>query len=215
MKNIYLTFKGIDDFNRPIFKDINSKAHYGDTCKLYSWDTPPEEVIKHFSNNDSELCYFGEHFNCEPYGTREENTKFIILTVYKTYQEMTQAHSTRVNDFPFIFWAFSNEQFAEGKKKIGIEEDSEILSTGAGGYIRKDKKEDYFLIFETNQAERELHFKNPTFLQKAMDYEMGNHEYIITGDDSEIYGALGLQEDEDNYKIFIQARKNYFEHANI
>lgn len=39
----------------------------------------------------------------------------------ETYQELKQRHQTEVNNFTDgVFWAFSDEQFTEGMKSIGL-----------------------------------------------------------------------------------------------
>ena len=60
-----LKFEGIDDWNRPIFKDENN-FRYGSTDKLFSWGTSPEEVSKEITVDD--ICIFGTKFGCEPDG---------------------------------------------------------------------------------------------------------------------------------------------------
>ena len=60
-------FHGIDHFNRPVFKDINSKQFFGDTNNLfYRYATEAEVLSKIKSEN---LTYFGRKFGCEPMGT--------------------------------------------------------------------------------------------------------------------------------------------------
>ena len=46
-----------------------------------------------------------------------------------------------LDDFEGMFFAFNNEQFAEGMSKVGLEKDdvSKIVSIGAGGYVLKDR----------------------------------------------------------------------------
>ena len=68
MKTVKIKFEGIDDWNRPVYKDVDSKSRYGDTNKLFSWDATKEKVDNYFLKNTDELCYFGESFNCEPNG---------------------------------------------------------------------------------------------------------------------------------------------------
>lgn len=64
---INVQFVGIDSFNRPIFKSVTDKAHYGSTEKLFSLDAQETEVLSTISVNDLE--YFGSSFGCEPMGT--------------------------------------------------------------------------------------------------------------------------------------------------
>ena len=63
-------FHGIDHFNRPIFKDINSKQFFGDTDNLFDGDATEAEVLSKISSKN--LTYFGDFFGCEPMGTNCE-----------------------------------------------------------------------------------------------------------------------------------------------
>ena len=68
-----LKFRGIDRFNRPIFKAIEGKGVYGSTDTLFSESAKAEEVIDHFSKLNQyqlheQLTWFGNTFGCEPMG---------------------------------------------------------------------------------------------------------------------------------------------------
>jgi len=70
-KIIDIKFRGIDDFNRPVYKDIKSNTYFGSTEKLFSNDTPTKEINDYFSGNlenMDKLELFGYKFNCEPIG---------------------------------------------------------------------------------------------------------------------------------------------------
>lgn len=79
MRTIKIKFRGVDDWNRPVFKDIDTKNHYGSVCKLFSYEEEPENVISYFKDNLNELEYFGTHFGCEPMGGLPENVTFEIV----------------------------------------------------------------------------------------------------------------------------------------
>lgn len=68
---LHLTFAGVDDWNRPIFKRVDKKQYFGDTDHLFSWGASEEEVMKFYEGKDLHqcLCYFGTSFGCEPSGT--------------------------------------------------------------------------------------------------------------------------------------------------
>lgn len=68
MAIITVKFHGIDNWNRPIFKDIKSRRYYGSTEKLFSYDATAKQIIAKVSASD--LTYFGSYFNCEPMGTK-------------------------------------------------------------------------------------------------------------------------------------------------
>ena len=66
-EKIKLQFVGIDSWNRPVFKSPSEKLYFGDVNNLFSDDATESEVLKKVTIYD--LCYFGEHFGCEPMGT--------------------------------------------------------------------------------------------------------------------------------------------------
>ncbi len=74
----FVKFEGIDDFNRPIFKDVNSRNRYGSTFFLFPYWTSEEEVMKKVQEKD--LSYFGTSFGCEPMGTNSGNIKILKKT---------------------------------------------------------------------------------------------------------------------------------------
>jgi len=66
-EKIKLIFVGIDNWNRPVFKAENRKEYYGSVNELFSEGSTKEEVLSKIDEYD--LCYFGDHFGCEPMGT--------------------------------------------------------------------------------------------------------------------------------------------------
>ncbi|MDA0145967.1 hypothetical protein OCT63_17210 [Vibrio sp. RW] len=69
-------FVGIDSFNRPIFKSMTDKAHYGSTETLFSYDATESEVLEKVGAND--LSYFGSRFDCEPMGVKPQQPLVIV-----------------------------------------------------------------------------------------------------------------------------------------
>ena len=75
-----LKFRGIDHFNRPVFKDVESSLHFGDVHKLWTNEEAKEgKLLKYYRENLDALEFFGESFNCEPYGGRQQFFKFNII----------------------------------------------------------------------------------------------------------------------------------------
>lgn len=61
-------FGGIDSFNRPVFVNINNpKDIYGSTDILFAFGSTEADVLAKVTEDD--LCYFGNHLDCEPMGT--------------------------------------------------------------------------------------------------------------------------------------------------
>ena len=64
-----LKFKGIDDWNRPIFKDVEKPHYYGSTDILFSFSDSEEKVLSEITRKE-QLTWFGSSFGCEPMGCR-------------------------------------------------------------------------------------------------------------------------------------------------
>ena len=77
---VEIKFRGIDHWNRPVYRDVNSKNHYGNVNKLFSYEAEEKEVNEyHEKFNFDELCYFGQHFGCEPMGGLNKDIKFKLV----------------------------------------------------------------------------------------------------------------------------------------
>ena len=77
--NITVKFEGIDDWNRPVFKNIESNSRYGSTNKLYGYKEFQESGLDFFKKNPQELEYFGRSFNCEPHGGLDYRIKLNVI----------------------------------------------------------------------------------------------------------------------------------------
>lgn len=115
------------------------------------------------------------------------------------YMELKNKIQKEVDEFPMGF-AFSNEQFEKMKEELGVKEDSELLSIGAGGFIRKTDKEAFNELFN-NKAKRidEAIAEDKTgegFIKDMFLYELANHEYCVTYDLEDTLYALDLTYDE-------------------
>lgn len=77
-----LKFRGIDDWNRPIFTDIDSNVYFGDVNKLWvsrELGVNNEYVNNYYKDNPDNLEFFGYDFNCEPHGGLPSNFKLNII----------------------------------------------------------------------------------------------------------------------------------------
>jgi len=77
------------------------------------------------------------------------------------YLELKEKHSKEVNIFPMMF-AFSQKQFDEGMEKLGLNKDDtkQIVSIGAGGFIKKTDSELLDKMFEEQSKERKVAIEN-------------------------------------------------------
>jgi hypothetical protein len=64
---IRLIFKGIDSWNRPVWKAPDINAYYGSVTELFDYNATEAEVLKKVDTFG--LCYFGDSFGCEPMGS--------------------------------------------------------------------------------------------------------------------------------------------------
>ena len=76
---IEIKFRGIDDWNRPVFKSVTTNNYYGSVHILFSWDDTKEKVLEYFKDHMDELEFFGNHYNCEPWGGINPNTILKIV----------------------------------------------------------------------------------------------------------------------------------------
>ena len=72
---IEIKFEDFDNWDRPIFKDINSQDRYGSLDIWFKGFVTTEMVLNNITEDD--LTYFGNTFNCKPIGTPVKNIKII------------------------------------------------------------------------------------------------------------------------------------------
>ena len=125
----------------------------------------------------------------------------------ETYQELKARQAQELNDFQGIFFAFNNEQFAEGMAKIGLAADDTkaIYSLGAGGYILKTKSADWNAMFKRHAQEKKERKKEEKYLFDSLVYELQNHEYCVTHDASDALNALGYKQEDIDPVLFKKA----------
>ena len=115
-----------------------------------------------------------------------------------TYTEIKEKKSKDYNELFTncgVFWAFSNEQFIEGAKKIKptMAEGEKFVDIGAGGYLPKHNVQK--LMDGTKQIDKTFKEQIAEFKmrEKHILYELNNHECFYTGDITEAVEAM----DED------------------
>jgi hypothetical protein len=79
-----------------------------------------------------------------------------------------------------LFFAFSNEQFAENKTPL--KEGEKYVSIGGGGYVPKGNVDKLRNGMEANRKAYEKAVKANNLRLKQITYEFGNHECYYTGD---------------------------------
>lgn len=98
---------------------------------------------------------------------------------YTRIKELEQEKVTQLSEDVNLFWAFSNEQFAEGKKRNPIKEGEKYASIGMGGFL-PSKNVDKFL---QGMKEIDKWAKNTSKdATEVILYELNNYECFYTGD---------------------------------
>lgn len=115
----------------------------------------------------------------------------------ETYLQMKDRHQKEVEKFPMAF-AFNDEQFKEGMKKLGLDpnDKKKVLGIGGGGFIRRTDADAFSSMFDRIHAEEAEARKNDDYLFQMFSYELSNHEYCYTWDVTDTLRSLGLTYDE-------------------
>ena len=96
-------------------------------------------------------------------------------------------------------FAFSESQFKETMKKLGLEENEtdKIIGIGiGGGFIRKTDVEAFNEMNKRHRQEEKEAIKNDLtgegYIKDMFEYELANHEYGYTYNLEDTLNALGL-----------------------
>lgn len=122
----------------------------------------------------------------------------------ETYRQMKKRHQAEVNAFP-MFAAFSETQMTKGLKRLGLDPDKghrEIISIGAGCYIRKTDEAEFLAMMNRHKADRQQGIDadpdGTGFIFQMFRAELSDYEYSFTEDVSDTLEALGLTLEEVN-----------------
>lgn len=121
----------------------------------------------------------------------------------ETYRQLKNRQQEEFNKFPLGF-AFSNSQFKEMMEKWGLKETDtdKIYSIGLGGYVRKSDHAAFHEMLSRHSKEfKQAIAEDKTgegFIYQMFLYELNNHEYGYTGDESDTLDALGYTVEEIN-----------------
>lgn len=133
------------------------------------------------------------------------------------YVELKNKLQKEFDEFPFGF-AFSQEQFEKMKEELGVKENNELISIGAGGYIRKsDEKALDDLINGKELRMKEAIDQDKTgegFIKDMFLYELANHEYCITYELEDTLNALDLTYEDvindDRLRLGLELARNEY-----
>ena len=127
----------------------------------------------------------------------------------RKYLALKEAHRKRFESFE-MFFAFNKQQFAEGLAKLNATQE-QIIGTGAGGFMRKVDLAKFTAMMDEIQAENDHAMTDNEYLYEAFCYELANHEYNYTHDDTDTLRSLGLTAETltDNQREILAKAKCY------
>ena len=113
------------------------------------------------------------------------------------YQQMTIKHQNEFNQFP-MFFAYNDKQFAEGMKKLGLNQtdtDKVYRFNGVGFYRKSDSDKLKEMLGRHDKELTDAIESDESldgFVYQMFYYELSNHEFVVTGDVDEALDAVGL-----------------------
>ena len=128
-------FVGIDDWGRPVFKEVNGQRYFCDTEHLFRNDITEKEILeKYDSIGTGTICYKGKGFYSEPEGDSAE-----VEIVPSKIQ-------TSKKEKKFDKWEITNN----GKSYILSDENTmKMIFANMSGHNFKDRDNDYKMYLKT------------------------------------------------------------------
>ena len=117
------------------------------------------------------------------------------------YRELRDRQQKEYNEFSkqHCFYAFSNDQFAEGMRGMGLDPEADkdrVTPIMAGGFILKEQKPALEDLFTRHFKELEDAISadqtGDGFIYEMFIDELNNHEFSYTGDATDAIHACGL-----------------------
>lgn len=121
----------------------------------------------------------------------------------EAYKELKSRQEKEMNSFP-MKWAFSKDQLEKGMRELGLapEDTDKVYSIQGGGFYLKTDADALHELIERHESEFEEAISadksGDGFIFEMFDYELGNHEYIITWDLTPTLDTLGISVEQLN-----------------
>lgn len=114
------------------------------------------------------------------------------MTIQDIKKQQEAAH-TALFDEVRLFWAFSNEQFSEGLKKINHVKGEKLRSIGAGGYLPSANVDKFVQGMARIKKEYNKAIKDggKQMRKNAILQALNNYECFYTGEIEEAVEELG------------------------
>jgi len=141
------------------------------------------------------------------------------------YLKLKKKHQEEVNNFPIKF-SFSNKQFDEGMGELGLDPETDrdkVVAGFAGAFYKKTDAPRLRDMLNRHAKERKEAIAGDLtgegYIYNMFDYELANHEYCVTMDETDALEALGItheeiQKNEALSNGFIEARRNQWDSGN-
>lgn len=139
------------------------------------------------------------------------------------YTDWNKRKEEAMKELPYIKFAFGKEQIAKVFSDWGLKYPDDIDKVdsfyGAGDIILKEDVPKYKQWYKDTNEKLDKEFdesmKDKEFVKDMFIYELGNHEWQISGDDWDTLDACGLSEEEvenDDFlrEIWAESKKEYW-----
>lgn len=103
------------------------------------------------------------------------------MAKYETIKKQASDKYTELQDKCELFWAFSNEQFAEGKAKHPVNPGEKYTSIGAGGYLPNKNVQMFIDGQKAIEKWRKAEIKKAK-TEEVILHELKNYEAFYIGD---------------------------------
>jgi len=142
--------------------------------------------------------------------------RFKMVKKTDSYLRVKQRTQKQFDKFP-MFFAFNNEQFEEGLKELKVKP-GELLNIGSGGFIRKKDRAKFTSMNSLQDRTHRRLLENKKYVYDMFRYELANHEYCITYDDTDTLESVGLTQNDINKSDLLRdqlekAKKDYLKSA--
>lgn len=116
----------------------------------------------------------------------------------ESYRELKQRHQQEFNALP-LFFAFDEQQYQEGLKKVNATSDTPIVKLAGGCYV---KQSDFATVKELLDQHKEEHIQNmmnsDIYTYDMLRVELAEREYESNRDLNQILNACIPNEAKDN-----------------
>lgn len=109
------------------------------------------------------------------------------MAQYPAIRKEAQDRHNKLFDECGVFWAFSNEQFDEGRPK---DKSIKLVSIGAGGFMPKDNFDKLIAGSKAITKWEKDAIKAAKADEQVILYELNNHEAFYTLDTEDAFEAL-------------------------